>query len=267
MNDLVPFLLALRKLDANLQAEVGLDERFQHVRDLTEGDARLMVRICERHAQAGMLVALDPSDMQLPPDERAAEVLHVYRSMCASPKPSDAAQASDPERNLIALRATFPRAAFVVERAAKKRGIGVGDVTDAMLDEDGPITDAERTQLEQQGVAVLRSGKGIDVPANSDPWAVQEAIHEQPLPHRLPRLHLVHSGDGADLRRDGDEVADVTYGPEGQRIDKRPGQFCHADDDGDCTWTECPQLRDGEPAKSRRHCPLDLARLRGEDEA
>lgn len=32
---------------------------------------------------------------------------------------------------------------------------------------------------------------------------------------------------------------------------------CHADRDGDCTWVECPQLRDGEPEKSGRHCPLD----------
>lgn len=33
---------------------------------------------------------------------------------------------------------------------------------------------------------------------------------------------------------------------------------CHADEDGECTWKDCPQLRDGEPMKSGRHCPLDL---------
>jgi len=27
--------------------------------------------------------------------------------------------------------------------------------------------------------------------------------------------------------------------------------------DGDCYWENCPQLRDGEPEKSGRHCPLD----------
>jgi len=32
---------------------------------------------------------------------------------------------------------------------------------------------------------------------------------------------------------------------------------CHAGSDGDCSWAECPQLRDGEPIKSGRHCPLD----------
>lgn len=32
---------------------------------------------------------------------------------------------------------------------------------------------------------------------------------------------------------------------------------CQADDDGDCVWRDCPQLRDGEPKKSGRHCPRD----------
>lgn len=31
---------------------------------------------------------------------------------------------------------------------------------------------------------------------------------------------------------------------------------CHADHDGDCTHKDCPQLRDGEPRKSHRSCPL-----------
>lgn len=33
---------------------------------------------------------------------------------------------------------------------------------------------------------------------------------------------------------------------------------CHADRDGDCNWSQCPQLRDGEPVASGRHCPLDI---------
>jgi hypothetical protein len=32
---------------------------------------------------------------------------------------------------------------------------------------------------------------------------------------------------------------------------------CHGHEDGDCFWSGCPQLRDGEPEKSGRHCPLD----------
>lgn len=34
-------------------------------------------------------------------------------------------------------------------------------------------------------------------------------------------------------------------------------EHCHADSDGDCEWAKCPQLRDGEPKKTGRHCPLD----------
>ena len=33
---------------------------------------------------------------------------------------------------------------------------------------------------------------------------------------------------------------------------------CHAQRDGDCEWDDCPQLRDGEPMKSGRPCPLDV---------
>lgn len=37
---------------------------------------------------------------------------------------------------------------------------------------------------------------------------------------------------------------------------------CHAALDGDCTWSHCPQVRDGEPQKTGRHCPLDVQRLK-----
>ena len=180
MNDLIPFLLAFRKLDPNLQVEVGLDERFQHVRDLSEADARLMVRVCLRDAQKGALIALDPEDMALSPTERAARVYVVYQGMtsiCASsPDPAQA---------------------------------------------------------------------------------------------RLPRLRVVHHGDGAIIQRDADETADdlaedtqrraLPNETPYRRVDTRPGQFCHATrDDGDCVWADCPQNRDGEPAKTGRHCPLDV---------
>lgn len=33
---------------------------------------------------------------------------------------------------------------------------------------------------------------------------------------------------------------------------------CRAQRDGDCCWSECPQLRDGEPHATGRHCPLDV---------
>lgn len=33
---------------------------------------------------------------------------------------------------------------------------------------------------------------------------------------------------------------------------------CMGSRDGDCCWSECPQLRDGEPGANGRHCPLDV---------
>lgn len=35
-----------------------------------------------------------------------------------------------------------------------------------------------------------------------------------------------------------------------------PIERCQSDRDGDCSHAACPQLRDGEPHKSGRHCPL-----------
>jgi hypothetical protein len=40
------------------------------------------------------------------------------------------------------------------------------------------------------------------------------------------------------------------------------GPGCQSDDDGHCNWAGCPQLNDGEPAKSGRHCPRDARRGR-----
>lgn len=33
---------------------------------------------------------------------------------------------------------------------------------------------------------------------------------------------------------------------------------CQADCDGYCEYEGCPQLRDNEPIKTGRHCPLDV---------
>lgn len=39
---------------------------------------------------------------------------------------------------------------------------------------------------------------------------------------------------------------------------ERPLVRCAAGRDGECFHSQCPQLRDGEPVKSGRHCPLDV---------
>lgn len=48
-----------------------------------------------------------------------------------------------------------------------------------------------------------------------------------------------------------------------RRSHERPLVTCAAGQDGECGHEQCPQLRDNEPNKSGRHCPLDV---RGEDD-
>ena len=47
-------------------------------------------------------------------------------------------------------------------------------------------------------------------------------------------------------------------GPVRHDVGRPVPERCHANRDGDCTDARCPQLRDGEPAASGRHCPLDV---------
>lgn len=39
---------------------------------------------------------------------------------------------------------------------------------------------------------------------------------------------------------------------------RMPNGSCHANSEGDCDWRRCPQIRDGEPEKTGRHCPRDI---------
>jgi hypothetical protein len=58
----------------------------------------------------------------------------------------------------------------------------------------------------------------------------------------------------------GDNRAIAVVGAEtvlAMKPTRNAGFWCHAGKDGECHWMLCPQLRDGEPAKTRRHCPLD----------
>ena len=61
-------------------------------------------------------------------------------------------------------------------------------------------------------------------------------------------------GWAADAGQKIDALRDALTALEAQ--DERSDK-CHAQKDGDCEWEECPQLRDGEPVKSGRDCPLD----------
>lgn len=61
--------------------------------------------------------------------------------------------------------------------------------------------------------------------------AIAEILRDQLTDHLSPDIQ--------DAQESGDE--DLGY--------------CRSERDGDCNWSECPQLRDGEPKRSGRNCP------------
>lgn len=40
-------------------------------------------------------------------------------------------------------------------------------------------------------------------------------------------------------------------------------RYCQSGSDGNCNYSSCPQLRDGEPEKTGRDCPLDWGEEEG----
>lgn len=68
------------------------------------------------------------------------------------------------------------------------------------------------------------------------------------------------SDDNARLR---DVLRAVEADKERRDWLEKTRSWCHAGRDGDCGWKDCPQIRDGEPHKTGRHCPLDTG---GDDE-
>lgn len=91
-----------------------------------------------------------------------------------------------------------------------------------------------------------------------------------------------HTGPPLDLGEDDAETETAPPAPPVAPVQGQPSDMltphqqrladeghCMSDGDGDCTWSGCPQLRDGEPKATGRHCPRDIAtrkRLDPEDE-
>lgn len=48
-------------------------------------------------------------------------------------------------------------------------------------------------------------------------------------------------------------------------MSQRRWTFCRSDNDGDCDWDKCPQIAQGEPQMTGRHCPLDRIRNKDDD--
>lgn len=66
------------------------------------------------------------------------------------------------------------------------------------------------------------------------------------------RLRQSDSGDDSGKPPPDSENPVQRYNAQERRFTK-----CQSDDDGDCDWGHCPQLRDNEPHATGRHCPLD----------
>ena len=92
------------------------------------------------------------------------------------------------------------------------------------------VAEVERTRSALKPVSVQELGVFLDVPdsaaVRADGW-VQAWVF-------APPVIVIESGPPSPLTR------------------------CAAGRDGDCTHAQCPQLADGEPARSDRHCPLDV---------
>lgn len=109
----------------------------------------------------------------------------------------------------------------------------------------------------------------VDVrPAVLDPDRLKTLVA---IPGDTPNKALLRAGRHAFLRGDSPEANPHPPGSHEHQIwhDGHAGMqaavsgfpkgtMCHGASDGECNWAECPQLRDGEPALSGRHCPLDL---------
>jgi hypothetical protein len=88
-------------------------------------------------------------------------------------------------------------------------------------------------------------------------------------PTGLPGVWECRPGCDAPAMNPGDAlIAAIESGlPNAERLGGggSDGERCHSDDDGECSWEGCPQLRDGEPAATGRHCPLDNRHLEDSD--
>jgi hypothetical protein len=56
----------------------------------------------------------------------------------------------------------------------------------------------------------------------------------------------------------GEQKLPAVAGPLDGPVGRLKPERCHAGKDGDCMHQSCPQLRDSEPHKTGRHCPLGI---------
>lgn len=106
---------------------------------------------------------------------------------------------------------------------------------------------------EADAIAVIEKLDAIPGPLGRPrPWRIAKVTATTTyLPYQRGRVKVVIE-DAPPATQPGPRVLPA---PE-------PMPRCHAGRDGECYWQGCPQLADGEPEASGRHCPLDT----GDDE-
>lgn len=90
----------------------------------------------------------------------------------------------------------------------------------------------------------------------------------QRLQQKLHKLNNKLASKNEQVQRMSERIRELTERLESAKreAERKPGVFvtsaidCQADRDGDCHWKHCPQLRDGEPKRSGRHCPHDTGK-------
>ena|SRR5579863_1966413 len=103
-------------------------------------------------------------------------------------------------------------------------------------------------------VAHLMRAAGADIKRKAED---EQAV----VLHWLVTLVLTHGSEWRTVARD--EMTAMQERVKAAPKNESPLKRCAAARDGDCDHAQCPQLRDGEPEKSGRHCPLDIS---GDDE-
>lgn len=97
---------------------------------------------------------------------------------------------------------------------------------------------------------------------------VGELVTHEPRQMSVEETYAVLTFANAEglavLQEKVDEVRQTFFGGSSPALPEDvapaiPLNQCAAGSDGDCEHAQCPQLRDGEPHASGRHCPLDTA--------
>lgn len=95
-----------------------------------------------------------------------------------------------------------------------------------------------------------------DVDNPEEPFGIEEFTPGSPTRKRLEAIEeLIGACDGNLANLSDLESGACGFDPHHAHQVEYAG--CHSDRDGDCVWEECPQIRDGEPGRSGRHCPRD----------